>query len=62
MDKILTEKCIEKAKENNEILFALHTSEYIDNARHIYKKLGFEQIKELPQRLFNKYWLYELKL
>ena len=58
----LTEKCIEKAKENGEKYIALHTSEMMNAARYIYEKLGFKIIKELESRLGKKYWLYELKL
>lgn len=58
--RLLTESCIEKAKENNEKLIALHTSEFMNAARHIYEKLGFKIIKELEPRLGKKYWLYEL--
>lgn len=58
----LTEKCIEKAKENGEKYLALHTSEMMNAARHIYEKLGFKIIKELEPRLGKKYWLYELAL
>lgn len=58
----LTESCVAKATENKEEFIALHTSEFMDKARHIYEKLGFKIIKDLDQRLGKKYWLYELKL
>jgi ribosomal protein S18 acetylase RimI-like enzyme len=58
----ITEKCIEKAKENGERLVALHTSEMMNAARHIYEKLGFKIIKQLEPRLGKIYWLYELEL
>jgi ribosomal protein S18 acetylase RimI-like enzyme len=58
----LTESCIEKAKENSEKYIALHTSEFMNAARHIYEKIGFKIIKELEPRLGKKYWLYELTL
>lgn len=58
----LTEKCIQKAKENGEKYVALHTSEMMDSARYIYEKLGFKIIKELEPRLGKKYWLYELEI
>lgn len=62
MGQTLTEKCIQKAKENGEQYVALHTSEMMHAARHIYEKLGFKIIKELEPRLGKKYWLYELKI
>ena len=58
----LTERCIEKAKENGEKYVALHTSEMMNTARHIYEKLGFKIIQELEPRLEKRYWLYELEL
>jgi len=58
----LTEKCIEFARNNGEKKIALHTSEFMDKARHIYEKLGFEIIKEIEPRYGKKYWLYELSL
>lgn len=60
--KKLTEMCIDKAKETNERLVALHTSEFMNAARHIYENLGFTILKELNQRLGKRYWLYTLEL
>jgi ribosomal protein S18 acetylase RimI-like enzyme len=56
--KTLTEKCIAFAKQNGEKIIALHTSEMMLKARHIYEKLGFEILKPLEPRLGKKYWLY----
>lgn len=58
----LTEKCIEIAKRNNEQTIALHTSELMNNARHIYESLGFTILKEIEPRLGKKYWLYKLDI
>jgi ribosomal protein S18 acetylase RimI-like enzyme len=60
--QILTEKCIQRARINGEKLIALHTSEMMFAARHIYEKLGFKILRELEPRLGKKYWLYELEL
>lgn len=60
--KTLTQKCIDMAVEHGESTLALHTSEVMENARHIYEQLGFRQIKELPPRLGMRYWLYTLEL
>jgi ribosomal protein S18 acetylase RimI-like enzyme len=60
--KQLTEMCIDFAKETNEEVVALHTSEFMDTARHIYESVGFNQIKELEPRLGKKYWLYQLEI
>jgi len=60
--KTLTIKCIEAAKNNNEKIIALHTSEMMPAARHIYETLGFTILKEIAPRLGKKYWLYTLNL
>ncbi|MDP1816190.1 MAG: GNAT family N-acetyltransferase [Leadbetterella sp.] len=60
--KKLIQMCIDYAKETNENIIALHTSEFINAARHIYENIGFKQIKELEPRLGKKYWLYILDL
>lgn len=58
----LTKMCIEFALKNNEKTMALHTSEIMKSARHIYKKIGFKKLREIKPRLGVKYWLYTLKL
>lgn len=58
----LTEKCIDFARARGEKKIALHTSEIMNKARHIYEKLGFEIIKEIEPRYGKKYWLYEMNL
>ena len=58
----LTGMCIDKARELNENVITLHTSEFMDAARHIYESLGFTVLKELAPRLGKKYWLYTLDL
>lgn len=58
----LTTMCIDIAKENGETTIALHTSEIMSNARHIYESLGFKILREIDQRLGKRYWLYKLDL
>jgi ribosomal protein S18 acetylase RimI-like enzyme len=58
----LTEQCIEVAKRNSEATIALHTSEMMNKARHIYESLGFTILREIEPRLGKKYWLYTLDL
>jgi ribosomal protein S18 acetylase RimI-like enzyme len=61
--KKLIQMCIDFAKETNETTIALHTSEIMDSARHIYESIGFKQIKALDEPLFGlKYWLYRLEI
>jgi len=60
--KQLTIKCIDEAKRNNETTIALHTSELMLNARHLYESLGFKIVKEIDSRLGKRYWLYKLDL
>lgn len=58
----LTMMCIETARQNEEKTVALHTSEIMDKARHIYESLGFKILREIGPRLGKKYWLYTLDL
>jgi len=54
----LTNECIKLAKDNGETIIALHTSEMMHAARHIYESLGFVIEKELEPRFGKRYWLY----
>ncbi len=60
--RALTGKCIEHARRTNEKTLALHTSEKMNAARHIYESMGFKVLKELEPRLGMRYWLYTLEL
>ena len=60
--KTLTKMCIDFAKQSNEKTIALHTSEFMDAARHIYENMGFKVLKEIPPLFGKKYWLYTLDL
>lgn len=56
----LTLMCIDLARESNEKVIALHTSEFMDAARHIYENLGFIKVREIDPIYGKKYWLYKL--
>ncbi|MBY0067980.1 GNAT family N-acetyltransferase [Empedobacter sp. R132-2] len=43
--------CILFAKESDEKIIALHTSEFMNSARHLYEDLGFVMNKEQNQFL-----------
>lgn len=60
--KNLTSMCIDFAKRNGEKIIALHTSEFMNAARHIYESLGFRKLKEIPPLFGKKYWLYTYTL
>jgi GNAT superfamily N-acetyltransferase len=60
--KELTRLCIKEAKRLNENTIALHTSEMMNAARHIYESIGFKQIKEIDQLFGKRYWLYQLEI
>lgn len=60
--KKLTESCIEHAKNTDEKTIALHTSEIMNAARHIYENLGFKILKEIEPRLGKRYWIYTLNI
>ncbi len=58
----LTKMCIDYAKAAGEKTIALHTSEFMDAARHIYEKIGFRQLREIPPAFGKRYWLYTMEL
>ena len=58
----ITGLCIEEAKNKNESVVGLHTSEMMAAAQHIYKKLGFVIEKELDLIFGKRYWLFKLEL
>lgn len=58
----LTQLCITRAKESGERQVMLHTSEFMDAARHIYESLGFTVLREIEPRFGKRYWLYKLEL
>lgn len=60
--KQLTHMCITFAKDHHEKTVALHTSEFMDTARHMYEKLGFKKYQEIEPRFGKKYWLYLLDI
>jgi ribosomal protein S18 acetylase RimI-like enzyme len=60
--KTLIKMCINQAKQTNEETIALHTSEFMNAARHIYEGLGFRILREVEPRFGKKYWLYTLDL
>lgn len=59
--KHLTDLCLEAAKANQEKFIALHTSEFMDAARSIYEKRGFQKIQEI-EHFGKRYWIYLLEL
>lgn len=60
--KQLTNMCITFAKDTHETTIALHTSEFMDDARHIYESIGFKKLQEIEPIFGKKYWLYLLDL
>jgi ribosomal protein S18 acetylase RimI-like enzyme len=60
--KRLTQMCMDYAKQSNEKIVGLHTSEIMEDARHIYESLGFTIVKEIDPIYGMKYWLYKLEL
>ena len=58
----LMSQCIEHARSQHEKIMGLHTSEFMNAARHIYESMGFYVVRELEPRFSKKYWLYRLDL
>lgn len=60
--KKLTQMCIDFAKQSGEKTVALHTSEIMPAARHIYEKFGFRILKEIEPQWGKCYWIYTLNI
>jgi ribosomal protein S18 acetylase RimI-like enzyme len=60
--KQLTQLCVDYARKSNEKIVGLHTSEKMDDARHIYESIGFRMYKEIDPIYGMRYWLYKLEL
>lgn len=60
--KELTRKCIEHARTSGEKVVALHTSEFMNAARHVYEAQGFRRQREIDAIFGKRYWLYTLNL
>jgi ribosomal protein S18 acetylase RimI-like enzyme len=58
----LTRRCINHARAAGEQVLTLHTSEFMDAARHIYESLGFRREREIDPIFGKRYWLYRLDL
>ncbi len=59
--KRLTTMCLDHARQTGERFVALHTSEFMDAARHIYEGFGFKVVRSLT-RYDKQYWIYLLDL
>ncbi len=60
--KKLTGMCIDFAKEKGEKTIALHTSEVMDAARHVYESLGFTMFRDIGPIYGIRYWIYKKDL
>jgi len=60
--KQLTQMCVDYARESNEKIVGLHTSEKMEDARHIYESIGFKLFKEIDPIYGMRYFLYRLDI
>jgi len=60
--KRLTIMCIDHARQTKETTIALHTSEFMNAARHIYESLGFKVLKDIGLIHGKQYWIYTLRI
>lgn len=58
----LVQMCLDEAVKSGEQTMALHTSEFMNAARHLYEGIGFTILREIDQRFGKRYWLYTLDL
>jgi ribosomal protein S18 acetylase RimI-like enzyme len=60
--KALTVACISRARTDKSSSIGLFTSELMQPAQHIYRRLGFQQETELPPRHGVRYFRFVLSL
>lgn len=60
--KRLTRMCVDYARQTNEKIVGLHTSEKMEDARHVYESIGFKRYKEIDPIYGMRYWVYRLDL
>lgn len=60
--KRLTQLCVDYAKQSNEKIVGLHTSEKMNDAIHIYEAIGFKLYKEIDPIYGMRYFLYRLDI
>ena len=60
--KRLTQMFVDHARQTHEKIVGLHTSEKMNDARHIYESIGFSIYKEIDLIYGMKYWMYKLEL
>ncbi len=62
LGKALTAACIARARQDNAGAIGLFTSELMQPAHHVYRKLGFQLELELPSRYGIRYFRFVLSL
>lgn len=60
--KVLTATCVTLAQRDGANSIGLFTSELMGPAQRLYRSLGFQLDKELPQRLGIRYFRYSMRL
>ena len=60
--KRLTQMCVDYARQSNEMIVGLHTSEKMEDAIHVYQAIGFKLYKEIDPIYGMRYFLYRLDL
>ncbi|HET6995109.1 MAG TPA: GNAT family N-acetyltransferase [Chitinophagaceae bacterium] len=58
----LTQMCVDYARETNEKIVGLHTSEKMNDAIHIYESIGFKLYKEIDPIYGMRYFTYRLEI
>jgi len=58
----LTQMCVDYSRQSNETIVGLHTSEKMDDARHIYESIGFKPFREIDPIYGMRYFLYKLDI
>lgn len=60
--KRLTQMCVDHARKSHEKIVGLHTSEKMEDAKHIYESIGFRLDKEIDPIYGMRYFQYRLDI
>jgi len=58
----LMQMVLDYARQSGEKILGLHTSEVMEDAMHVYEKMGFRKVKDLGPKFGVQYYLYRLEL
>jgi ribosomal protein S18 acetylase RimI-like enzyme len=58
----MTQMCVDYARDTNEKIVGLHTSEKMQDAIHVYESIGFKLYKEIDPIYGMRYFVYRMEI